>query len=212
MRVPNIGQHYRLGPSSCSRWIHCPGSAREGAPETDTVHTRRGNHLHDVVEFNLSEGVPNFESGMDYAHVEACIAFANSIEGEKFFEQTFLSDVIEDYGGTIDLCSILPDRYVLADWKFGKTVVAVEQNKQLLSYASLVREEFGPKDLYECYIVQPQVYDEPQRTTYTDAEVLSHWEKVKDASTSQKRVAGDHCKYCPWKQTCVEFRDWTLKR
>ena len=205
--VPNEGQHYRLGPSSASRWLHCPGSARTDLPQYQTVHTQRGTHLHSVVECYLSEGIPNFEEGEDYEHAQMCIAFAEGVPGEKRFETTFLSDLVEDFGGTIDLCSLTQESIILADWKFGKTKVLVEDNKQLLSYAALARETFGPKNTYECYIVQPKVYKHPQKAVFTDEQVVEHAQKVLEVSGQNYLVAGEHCKWCPLKPTCREYQN-----
>src|SRR5438067_4183179 len=54
------GEHALLSPSSASRWMACPPSARleTGFPEEDSIHAQEGTLCHDISDSLFIEGTP----------------------------------------------------------------------------------------------------------------------------------------------------------
>lgn len=121
--------HALLSPSSASRWIHCPPSARINAeaPQTETVYTREGTLAHAICELKARKyfltgiGPKKFKTQMD-----------------KFRADELWQDEMEGY--TDDYLSVLKD--ITAEYR-EMPHVALEQR---VDFSEYVPEGFGTAD------------------------------------------------------------------
>lgn len=120
-------------------------------------------------------------------------------------------------------------RALIVDLKYGKGIdVEAEDNEQLKTYGLCVEKSLLPEKEYLekafIYIYQPRVGDEPWSRWVAEKEVVSKWraevfslqalvegifedESPLTAAMAHLNAEGlDHCRFCPVKPTCPEFR------
>lgn len=198
-------RHWRLGPSSSSRWLACPGSKEGELPENQqTEHTIRGNELHEKSAFYLGVGLPLFGNDPDTEAARQSVRDAQQYPGQRFVEFQMESTEIADFGGTIDLLVWNEDekRVTVFDHKFGKTKVAIKDNPQLLSYCVLALERFPVAEKFTGVISQPAVRQRAAEVDFTIEQVKAHRDAIIAASKSVALVPGNQCYYCPLRHTC----------
>lgn len=121
--------------------------------------------------------------------------------------------------GTADFvsCSKRRRELNLVDFKYGKGVwVPARNNHQLMYYAlnaALLIEH--PVSKISMTVVQPRfAKGDPVRTATVDAVELVEWsiELLARAHATQRHdaptVAGEHCKFCPAKTSCLTHQTW----
>lgn len=152
--------HARVGPSSLSRVLRCPGSVREseGLSNTSSIFAAEGSVLHDIAAQCLEDGVEpesffgrtmrhdgySFVIGTQPGETDpTCITMAldwlREQPGEMFVEtKVDLDPWMPEQFGTCDVCIWDADDEIATvfDWKFGMGVmVDVVGNEQLRAYA-----------------------------------------------------------------------------
>lgn len=119
--------------------------------------------------------------------------------------------------GTADFVAYSRERREIhiVDLKYGKGVwVAARNNSQLLYYAlGAALTVDGPVSEIVMTIVQPRTKGDVERTATIDAVELVEWSfKLLEAAAATQapnapQVAGEHCKFCPAKGTCLAYQN-----
>lgn len=125
---------------------------------------------------------------------------------------------------TADAIVVHPDLLLVDDLKYGRgRVVEVEDNEQLLGYASGAIEKFGAVQAFDkvrITIHQPRINKEPQSITYTVAEVRAFEVKLRARAELAFSLVGapmadilphlnpsdEACFYCKAKSVCPRLR------
>jgi hypothetical protein len=212
----NTPAHYRYSPSSSKRWIACPGSAQADLPDRESEASREGTLAHALGYAELTgTEVPN-EMKAEVAalgltedqqremaeHVLGYVKFIRELPGEKLYEVKLASDVLSEFGGTIDCLRLDGDMMHVVDLKYGFGRVQANGNHQLKSYLCLAREHFEGARRYAGTIYQPRLENGITTAEFTDADLDEHFCAVMDAIMSDEFVAGEHCKWCPLLLNC----------
>jgi hypothetical protein len=109
------------------------------------------------------------------------------------------SGLLENFGGTMDVLSIVGDIAFIVDFKFGRELVEAVDNPQLLCYALLVYEHNPEVETFTVTILQG---GEAKTVSYTRGDLDAFFQEVLQASISETWNAGDHCQYCPMRYRC----------
>ncbi len=207
--------HSKLACSSMQRLTKCLGSlSLPNHPMPDNDYTLEGTRMHNAAERGLTVGRGNVfgNTPEEFEHLETYwnrITMIERFEAKgqwehRYVEQKFESKAVEDFGGTADYALVSGTRGWIVDLKWGKgQFVNVNDNQQLMAYATLLYEHHPNLEEVTVWIVQPRM-DNMASVTYS-AETLRGWltnlqwmlkYKVEDKST------GDHCGWCPAITSC----------
>ena len=221
-------QPLRLRPSSASRWIACPASAKLSAlvpyqPAGEAAQI--GTAIHALAEtcFQLDsdpmkfvgqevDGITMTEENCDFAmqHLIAIWAIQDEL-GHVKVEQLFKLYETPQYTlqGTADVVGISKDKLIIADLKTGRGYVDAEDNEQLKIYAlgALMHNTWRPTQV-EFQIIQPHHGEKRKYSMSVDE--LNAWEKevLKPAienAISDKPIfypSESACQWCPAKHIC----------
>lgn len=233
--------HSMLSPSSAERWFACPGSARliheKGRP-TFSAASELGTLAHAWLEFLLTEkhkgnldiflcaarAYTKFCSiemqgcvNLAYAYIDDILTFGGHIIDASFEQKVDLSFIDPCCFGTSDAIIVTPKCLYIIDYKHGKTVVDVEENKQLLYYAvGAVQKLFEDRQLekmeenfeVKLVIIQPNTTKKIKEFSLT-FEQLQDWREnqlVPAVKAALKEDAefkiGSHCRWCPVENFC----------
>ena len=213
-------EHSRLSPSSMDRILHCPGSAVDNPPDTAGPAAVEGTFAHDCCELMLHGSEPKFPNDemkqavfMYVGYVKSFVAdYKASEPTDLFIENRIVSKMTPDHGGTMDVIIVTPTTLHVIDFKYGLAPVSPFENRQLLSYLALANEEYPGRKKFFASIVQPRVFGNPQAVGYTREEIVSHEVDVHLVAEDTTRTAGEHCKWCPLKDTCtvVQAKLWDV--
>jgi len=121
---------------------------------------------------------------------------------EVLIEVRLISRFVPDHGGTIDCLIVGRDSIHAIDFKYGVMPVDAENNKQLLSYLVLAAEKYPDRKRFFGSIVQPRVLGRPQCVEYTASQLACHQCDVLMSADDDAKEAGEHCRWCPLRQTC----------
>jgi hypothetical protein len=204
--------HSELPPSSADKWFLCPawrrlnaglgGETSEAAEEGTRAHEWMANIL--LGQADLAECL---EPEMaDY--LAGCIEWVQAQEGELHVETRV--DFGETFGlvdltGTADVIVDSPDELLVADLKYGRYLVEVTDNLQLMIYLVGAVHRFGQRPSYRLAILQPRAWHDQgtiRVTTVSNSQYLAFREQLGEAIARQydprsKPVPGDHCRrYC----------------
>lgn len=213
--------HYRLSPSSASRWLVCPHSAQEGLPDTAGPAAKAGTIAHELscaylkgeietlleLEDEIYVGTRKFllDKAADCArYASQYVQYVENLGGTKVFETKIEHAGIPDFGGTIDTAVLDGTCLSVADLKTGKWRVGVENNPQIMSYLCLARQLFPQATEFKGTIVQPSAYKKPQTATFTKNQLDIFEQQVKIAGKSDRIQSGEHCRFCPLRPQCDE--------
>lgn len=201
--------HYRYAPSSCSRWVLCPGSALpiDEMPEVENMY---GGREEGSVEHTLAAeillGAKGVDEALPYPGVLAYVqhVWGNNLTAAPIVERQFVSIEVPDHGGTLDCLLLQDNKAVIYDYKSGKWPVKAADNPQLLCYAGIIAEHFDITQFWGV-IVQPnsKAKDKITVARYPLEQVQEHREKVQAAASSDQLNAGQHCLFCPLLQAKV---------
>ena len=220
----------KLRPSSASRWIACPASARLSTlvPYQESGEAAKiGTAIHALAEtcFQLDtdpmkfvgqqvEGITMTEENCEFAmeHLQAIWAIQDEL-GHVKVEQLFkLYDTPQfSLQGTADVVgwSIAKEKLTIADLKTGRGYVDAQDNEQLKIYAlgAMKANNLRVKEV-EFQIIQPHHGD--KRIHRMSADELGVWETqvmlpaIEDAVSQAPRFAPSEsaCQWCPAKTIC----------
>ena len=231
-------KHYRLSPSSSSRWLECHGSAQDDLPDRGSAAASEGTQAHELAYWSLRGGkdeAPNDEMQraiFEYVgYVRAfrsheLLSHVDHTDSVMWLEETIESVLVPDHGGTIDALIVGNDYLHVIDFKYGTWPVAPEDNTQLLEYLGLADEKFPGRTQFFASIVQPRVPGDNRCVEYTQEQVIGHRVDVMLAGADRDTlVAGEHCRWCPLRKTCTELElhllenakdrfsdDWTAEK
>lgn len=207
--------HFRLAPSSASRWLKCPGSA--GAPSDDSEASILGTTAHAMIEQllagsempteleNYFKALPADVQDKTWGNVLGFVDFIRNLPEPLIHSEIRIRHAfIEEHGGTIDaLCFDAVNEVLhIADYKNGAYEVFAADNKQMKSYMNLARQLFPQARRFFATIYQPNVKHGPETVEYTLEELEQHQLEVFEASTRDEFIAGPHCRWCPLLINC----------
>jgi hypothetical protein len=151
-----------------------------------------------------------------------CVEWTKEQAGDLHVEQKVdFGDPFDFVGltGTSDLIIVARDSITIADLKYGRGVVEVRDNTQLLIYLVGAVHKFGRRPSYTMAILQPRAWhcDGPIRTwTITDDELKAFEARLQTAiegsyNPKSPLVPGDHCQhYCKALGRCKAAKKYSL--
>lgn len=231
-------QHSELSASSASRWMTCPGSVRlsRGIQREESSYAQEGSAAHEVARRCLIEEhdadqyfgqeIAGFTVDQAMAaavqiYVDVCRRLIDACDVPYIEQRVDLAGIGPPVPmfGTSDFVAYSKRRRELnlVDFKYGRGIwVPASNNEQLHYYAlgaSLLIDD--PVSKISMTIVQPRFSKAaPIRTATVDAIELAEWsiELLARAHATQRHdaptVAGDHCKFCPAKGSCLTHQTW----
>lgn len=228
--------HAELSPSAAHRWIACPGSVRlcRGIEREDSAFSREGTFAHEVAALALLKNVDaEAQVGMQIGdavfdkemaeHVQVYLDAVRMTrmvdDGELLVEHKVA--VNDDIRGTADAILLGQDTMHVFDLKFGAGMfVSAHRNPQLMLYAlgALLSVKDAKPAYVTVHVVQPRCpADNPWRSErYEVAEIIERFQPfvLEAAARTQAPDAlvapGEHCKFCPAKNTCPALRSQAL--
>lgn len=205
------------------RILACAFSAQHNLPQLVSVEDKTGGKaatagvdMHDMACGVLSGRVPITDVPYDWMDsVSLYVDHAQQNKGDFIYEHFWESICIDDFGGTTDCVIINGRKCVIYDFKTGKWDVPAADNKQLLSYASIIAEHFNV-DQFWGVIIQPKVLrgQKIKVAEYTLDQVDDHRAAVAAAAISDEKGTGDHCRFCPLRldRSCAEGNAYCTSR
>jgi len=226
--------HSRFPPSAASRWLACPGSipASENIPEAPpSSFALDGTAAHEIASALLmGQRVPLPDdremAGIVRAYVDYCQKLWITVRAkfpkarQWIEERCHAPNVHPELFGTADYVVHASRTLEIVDLKTGYHAVEVEGNHQLLCYAVLVLSQnqlWLEVDTVRLTIVQPKCFDGPRTWAvpidfvHEFANTLTDATRAIDAGEVE-RHPGEHCKWCPVKGRCPEFRDLAVQK
>ena len=214
-------EHYRLSPSSSSRWLVCPGSARDDLPDTPTPKSKAGDAAHEEVDDGLKHDTMSAIIS-DNVYARVCeildpdsasaiadvafdyVEYVRSLGSDREHEIKIKHPEIIDFGGTVDTLVDETPLHIV-DLKSGTWKVPAKNSTQLRCYAILAgHHQYGEVVDAKGTIIQSRVYAKPNSFFFPADELKQLEDKIHWASTSDDIVAGDHCYFCPLRPVCPE--------
>jgi len=220
-------QQLKLRPSSASRWIACPASAKLSTlvPYQEAGEAAKiGTAIHALAEtcFQLDtdplkfigqevEGITMTEENCDFAmqHLIAIWAVQDELGSVKV-EQLYKLYETPQYTlqGTADVVGISKDKLIIADLKTGRGYVdADSEQMKIYALGALLNMRQIPREV-EFQIVQP--HHGEKRIHRMSVDELGVWETevllpaINDAISDAPRYAPSEsaCQWCPAKHIC----------
>jgi len=220
-------QQLKLRPSSASRWIACPASAKLSTlvPYQEAGEAAKiGTAIHALAEtcFQLDtdpmkfvgqvvEGITMTEENCEFAleHLQAIWAVQDEL-GHVKVEQLFkLYDTPQfSLQGTADVVGISKDKLIIADLKTGRGYVdADSEQMKIYALGALMHSDQMPTEV-EFQIVQP--HHGEKRSHRMSVDELGVWETevllpaINDAVSDKPTFSPSEsaCQWCPAKHIC----------
>jgi hypothetical protein len=220
-------QQLKLRPSSASRWIACPASAKLSTlvPYQEAGEAAKiGTAIHALAEtcFQLDsdpmkfvgqvvEGITMTEENCAFAleHLQAIWAIQDELGSVKV-EQLYKLYETPQYTlqGTADVVGISSDKLIIADLKTGRGYVdADSEQMKIYALGAFFRNTFRPTQV-EFQIIQP--HHGEKRIHRMSVDELNAWEKevlkpaIFDAISDAPRFnpSESACQWCPAKHIC----------
>ena len=220
-------QQLKLRPSSASRWIACPASAKLSTlvPYQEAGEAAKiGTAIHALAEtcFQLDsdpmkfvgqvvEGITMTEENCAFAleHLQAIWAIQDEL-GYVEVEQLYKLYETPQYTlqGTADVVGRSSDKLIIADLKTGRGYVdADSEQMKIYALGALLHARQMPKEV-EFQIIQP--YHGEKRIFTMSVEDLKKWESevlkpaIKDAISDKPTFnpSESACQWCPAKHIC----------
>jgi hypothetical protein len=220
-------QQLKLRPSSASRWIACPASAKLSAlvPYQEAGEAAKiGTAIHALAEtcFQLDtdpmkfvgqevEGITMTEENCAFAleHLEAIWAVEDELGSVKVEQLFKLYDTPQfTLQGTADVVGISNDKLIIADLKTGRGYVdADSEQMKIYALGALLHNSQKPKEV-EFQIIQP--HHGEKRVHRMSVDELGVWETevllpaINDAVSDAPSFAPSEsaCQWCPAKHIC----------
>jgi len=220
-------QPLKLRPSSASRWIACPASARLSTlvPYQESGEAAKiGTAIHALAEtcFQLDtdpmkfvgqvvEGITMTEENCEFSleHLQAIWAIQDEL-GHVKVEQLFklYEEPAFSLQGTADVVGISQDKLIIADLKTGRGYVdADSEQMKIYALGALLHNSQKPKEV-EFQIIQP--HHGEKRIHRMSVDELGVWETevllpaINDAISDAPRYnpSESACQWCPAKHIC----------
>jgi hypothetical protein len=217
--------HSKLGASSTSRWMNCPGSveATKDYPDTKNIYAAEGTAAHSIGdaclktntdattclgnvitvddwEFEVNrEMVEGVQMYLDVVRTDMEEMGAKKIHAERRVD---LSKVYPGMFGTSDAILIEGKYLKVYDFKYGRGIVEVRENTQALFYAVGALLLMDPKrevQEIEMVIVQPRVADPIKRWTVTKQYIRDWVVELRKAAVA---TAADDAPRIPGEKQC----------
>ena len=223
------GVHSMWAPSACNRWIECPLSVIQSqALPTPPAHPAaiEGTLAHKFGEQVLLDdaSLDDIEDETMRAGVEIYTDYVEGVfesyedPGYEVEGRVVLEQLIPGGSPSYWSCFGSADFFIydeankqipeVVDFKYGRHPVEAKDNLQLMLYALGLAEDIGHTGKVKLTIVQPRAHhaDGPIRTWTVTGKQLNELRlrvrKVLSTAHQSKKVAGDHCHYCPLAPTC----------
>jgi hypothetical protein len=225
-------QPLKLRPSSSSRWIACPASAKLSlqVPYQESGEAAKiGTAIHALAEtcFQLDtdpmkfvgqvvEGITMTEENCSFAleHLQAIWAIQDEL-GTVKVEQLFKLYQTPQFSlqGTADVVGISQDKLIIADLKTGRGYVdADSEQMKIYALGALMQSSNKPKEV-EFQIIQPHHGD--KRIHRMSVDELGVWETevllpaINEAISDAPRYEPSEsaCQWCPAKHICSAQRE-----
>jgi hypothetical protein len=215
-----MSEHSRLSPSSMARILVCPGSAIDNPRDTGGPAAEEGTYVHSLCE-RILNGETLYEGDYHNEEMKAAVftfvsyvrAFQNefSPNSETHIEVRLVSEETPDHGGTLDV-GIVSDKHLhVIDLKYGLKPVNPKNNKQILSYLTLLDEKYPGRERFFGTIVQPRVFGSSPAVEYTADQISCHALDVLLIVNDDSKTASEHCQYCPLAQECEVLTAYARK-
>lgn len=224
--LPAKPEHADLPPSSSDKWIECHAWFRytRGIKDEGSAAADEGTAAHLVLAKVL--GGETKISSIDNEEladaIGVCMDWISDQVGEIF------SEVEVDFGakfgfvdlfGTSDLVILGDDLLTISDFKYGRGLVEVPGNTQLMTYLSGAVAKFGRRPRYRIGIMQPRAYhpDGFVREAYVSQEDLDAFEERMAAAILANynrgpAKVGDHCRnFCSALGSCPAVAAHSVK-
>ena len=227
--IPIESEHSELSPSSSDKWMVChawrrlnvgivepPSSA--AAEEGTQAHAL----LENILNYHHRDWVYSPKDPIMGGHIEGVMRWVRRQKG------TIVSEGQIDFGsefgyvglfGTADVVIVSPNQLTVCDLKYGRGLVEVEDNSQLMIYLLGAIAKYGKRKKYRIVIMQPRAdhFKGPIRQVVVPATKLNKF-KVE----LQKAIAGNyanspptigpHCrKFCKALAVCPGVRNHAMK-
>jgi hypothetical protein len=220
-------QQLKLRPSSASRWIACPASAKLSTlvPYQEAGEAAKiGTAIHALAEtcFQLDsdpmkfigqevEGITMTEENCDFAmqHLIAIWAVQDELGSVKVEQLYKIYDTPQyTLQGTADVVGISKDKLIIADLKTGRGFVdADSEQMKIYALGALMHSDQMPREV-EFQIIQP--HHGEKRIHRMSVDELGVWETevllpaINDAVSDAPRFAPSEsaCQWCPAKHIC----------
>ena len=131
-------------------------------------------------------------------------------------EKVMIDEINPKCWGTADAIVLGENKISVIDFKSGRWPVEVQRNKQLSIYGLVALSRYGDENTtLDLTVVQPRAKhkDGSIRTWRVSAQDLVMWgygslKEALDACEEEepKLVFGDHCRFCPAKDKCTEYK------
>jgi hypothetical protein len=219
--------HSELPPSSADKWFHCHAWRRLvwGLPDQSSEAAEEGTFAHEWYAAHLlgERDLKDLDNAEMSDYLFMCSEWIGEQEGQLHVEQTV--DFGSAFGfvgltGTADNILVHPKHLTIGDLKYGRHVVEVEQNLQLLIYLVGAVEKFGPRDRYRLVILQPRAKHDkgPIREwmlSHAELEAFKadlHLAIKNNYDPRSKPTVGEYCrKWCKALGRCPAAADLSLQ-
>jgi len=231
--------HAAFAPSSAERFFACPGSIRlsVGIPRSSSFYADEGTAAHSLAAKCLTEGAEPLSYLGETIDVDNSSFTVNEEMANAVGEFTTLVRHYVKSGYQLhievrlDLGHLSPDQWgtgdailyckkkrhlVIVDFKYGKGVeVQVENNPQLLAYASGAAKQFGSIKGLLLVVCQPRIMREKTTSWWeVPLERLAEYEdEFREAVMVASRPDAPlnpgevQCRFCPATGVCPALRD-----
>lgn len=202
-------KHTKISPSIAERVMECPMSVElnaylgdESEDSGNNEHAKEGIRLHKEYEEYIKN---NFEGEAPeyFEHLENQLDLRNKI----LFVESHLY-ITKEIEGTCDLYFYDNNTLNIVDYKFGRVDVKIEDNLQLILYASPLLMINKNIENVVLHIYQPLVTTRVKRWSISREDVLkktAQFTEVAEKKTNYK--ISPECKYCNVKNRCKLFNE-----
>ena len=223
--------HSELPPSSSDKWMECPAWFRltRGLPNPSSAAADEGTHAHMLLSRHL-KGESELRVNPDNDTYQNLMPIVEWVYEQADRPKAIVhSEVKVDYGdkhgyvgltGTADVVIVDPEWLMVADLKYGRGLVEVGNNTQLMIYLVGAVEKFGPRPVYRLAILQPRGdhFEGPIRMVDVTPDELAAFDlKLQEAvRKSYQRdypaVLGPHCrKFCLALAVCPAVAELSIQ-
>lgn len=218
--------HSELPPSSADKWFNCHAWRRQvaGIEDVSNAAAEEGTLAHEYLAKHLLgiEDLSDLDNEEMFDYLMSCVEWVEQQPGERLVEQRVdfgAAFGFIDLTGTSDLILVHDDHITVADLKYGRQVVEVDENLQLLTYLVGAVHRFGQRPSYRLAILQPRAYHEngPIRDWWiSNDEFMAFREKLEKAiegnyDRKSQHSVGPWCrKWCKGLAICPAARKHSL--